>query len=866
MPDLKSVLHLISLAYALSLFATTAHADINTGRALWRVFDARHMGTADITRDAQFDERGLLYAANARGLLSFDGTGWRLATTGSAPAAIHTILNLGDGAWLAGGPQILGTFSPTPLGTHGWQSHPNLAHDAAPFEDSVLSIIRHQNSTYVITDRNVFLMADDQLSSVAEGDLTGFSFEMPYEMSGPSLLVATTSGLLRIRGGKSTTIPPSPDWAAIVPVQAISNAAGNTLIVTRRSGVFTVSMDGDDLSMTPLWEVLPSALETQTVTAALQNEDGSFVLGTQTGAILHLNSDGSLITSLDERNGFKVGRIHALTTRADGALFAFFDEGSVWINLADPLRVWDSVNGLQGSVRALSLDDGAVFAGTNRGLYRTVSGHRMRAVAGVESTPIFTLNAFSRSNIKGHSSLLVGRKDGLFDYFNDQLRLISDTTPSAVFVSRTQPTRVALGTSDAITLFEFDRGDWVDLGVLGPKTASAVTDFTETPEGDLLAVLADNTVLRFVADQWLGDDQLDELVPVGTQTFSRKQRPNAHPTFASDGDDIHLFLPDAALTWDPRTERFSIDTDLATQFVEISSGVMPSWHSAARQNNALWLQSHAGSYMQNTDTSELTLLPSLTNGTRLFNSVLVNQASGSVLFATPDGITSLPVNWADLARDTKSLAKLSLRGITLEGVPFYGGEGPHPVISIASGLPSLTLDLGLLDWETSCHQSDLKIEFLQSARPVKSVPVNSTCSATLPATDLSNLAGTYTVRLTGEGEPLSTSLDLTIRTSTPWYTGATGPIGLALLVAGASIASGHKTRRVWPEPVRRYLAFLSGLFLCLAVTIKIDAAYQAESFASLVFWCVGLAATAFILPVYTEALMRLGGWRSTAAR
>lgn len=871
MMPLKKLLSVVALACVLPLFATPIQADVNSGRPLWRLFDARHMDTAGLTQAAQFDERGLLYAANARGLLSFDGTNWRLTTTGPVPAAIHSILNLGNGTWLAGGPQRLGTFSPTSLGTHAWQSYPGLVDDGATFADSVLSLLQHQNSIYVITDRNVLVADDDKLSSVFEGDLTGFWFTA----SPTEFVVATASGLIRITGDKTVPIETPAEWAAIVPVHALDDATGTTIVVTRRSGLFRVAVDNDVLRMTPLWEVLPNALETKIVTAAVQNKDGSFVFGTQTGDVIHLNSDGHLVTSMDERNGFKVGPIHALTARADGNLFAFFDEGAAWINLDDPVRVWDSINGLKGSVRALSLDDSTVYAGTNRGLYRSTAGHRMREVTDVDSTPILTLNVFNRSSMKGHTSLLVGREDGLFDYFDNQLRAITDVTPTEVFVSRTQPTRIAVGTDTSISLFEFERGDWIDLGALGPKTSSPITDFTETPEGDLLVVLDDNTVFRFVADQWLGATKLNELTPASSQTSPRKPRTNAHPTFATDGDNIHLFLPDAGLMWDIRTERFTTDTDLATQFAKVSSrgpsmspnmgrAGMPSWHSAARQDNLLWLQSHAGSYVMQTDNSDLIQLPLQTNGTRFFNSVLIDQQSSSVLFATPDGITALPVNWADLARAKKSLAKLSLRGITLNGVRLYGGEGPFPPVTISGGVSSLILDMGILDWKTSCGQGDLSMEFLQSGRLVTSAPVNSKCTATVPAADLPSFVGEFSVRLTYNSAPVSSPIDLIIRTTTPWYAGPTGVIGLALLLAGASIAGGQKARRVWPEPTRRYLALFSGLLVCLAIAININTPDNLESLKSIASWFIGLAFIAFFLPIYTEILMRLGdrNWTS----
>lgn len=853
-----------------------ASAEVHSGRPLWRLFDARHTGAADVTRTATFDERGLVYAANESGLLSFDGTSWSITSTGPNSLPIHAILNLGDGIWLAGGPSVLGTFAPTAQGTHTWRplSEINVtdgnSENTKKFEDAVLSMFQHDDNTYVITDRNVLLLKGDAPSPVSSvifdvifnGAPTGFSFTI-----GPDLFIDNDANLIRINNNKTNDIPAPAGWSTLNPIDAFVDADGNTIIATQRSGLFKATSDNGVLSLAPLWEILPPALETEEVTTAVRHEDGSFVFGTTKGSVLHLDPNGETVRSLEKRNGFYAGSVRTMAVRDDGNLIAFFDGGAVWLDLTDTRRVWDSKNGLVGSVTALALGSESVFAGTDSGLYRTGSGHRMRQIIDVGPNPILTLNVFKRSNIQAHTSLLIGREDGLFDYFDNRLQPILGDAPRTVFISRTQPARIAVGLRNAITLFEFEQGGWTDLGTLGPPTSHAVVDITETPEGDLLAVLTDGTIMRFLADQWLSEKQLEDVTPVDVQTFSRKVVRNSRPVFAADGDNIHLFLPQSGLKWDLRAEQFRADTELATELTRIHEVKPPLWHSAARSADRLWLQSHGKSFVMETDPVRLTQLPLVANGTYRFNSISIDAKSRRVLFATPDGISAIPADWSNASRHKRALPPLSLRKMSIDGQELYGGEGPLPTITISTVTSSLTLNIALLNWPTLCGDGHHDLDILQSGATIRTIPVGPDCKITLSgAGDLNALEGAIDLRLVHNTEPVSTNFSIKVEAVTPWFVGGTIPVTLAILFAALSVAGGQKTRRVWPEPIRRYMALLSGLCLCFAGALSLDSILLTGGFLAVAGWLASLLTVAFLLPIFAEVIMRLGDRYSPSAR
>lgn len=859
MHSLKACVYTISIVLAWSFLTPATGADVHTGRSLWRAYDSRQTGADTITRAASFDERGIVYGANESGLLSFDGARWRLSPAGPAVAPIHTILYMGNGTWLAGGPKTLGVFAPSAQGAHVWQADKDADDEALPFEDTVLSLVQHNDTVYVVTDREVFVRNNGTLTSVFEGALTGFSFTV-----GDAFMVATEDNVLRISESKSTDISVPASWNTLQPIAHLSDIDEQTIIATHRSGLFRVTLGEDALNLSPLWEILPTALESEDITAAQRHIDGSFVFGTAKGAIIHLSRTGETLRSLDPQNGFHAGSVRTLLTDDAGNLIAFFDGGAVWLDLTDTLSVWDSVNGLPGSVTALTMDNESVFAGTNLGVFRSASGSRMRQIPEIGPSPVLTLNTFKRSNITGHTSLLIGREDGLYDYFDRQIRAITTSRPHAVFVSRTQPTRIAVGLKNSISLFEFDLGDWIDLGTLGPETSHAVSDITETSEGDLLVALADSSVLRFVADDWLRETRLAEVAAANTQTFSRKQRQNARPILATHADNIHLLLPQSGLKWNLRTQRFEADAELATEVSRFSGTAKPTWHSAAKDDAFLWLQSHDKSFVLEDSAARLTQLPDLTNGTYQFSSILVDKAHQRVLFATPSGLVSIADDWVERSQQQTELPSLVLRGVSLDGRRTYAGEGLKPTLTVDSQNSEITLDLALLNWSAPCDDGDYSLDILKSGQVLKTRQMNSRCTAIVSGDDLGGVNGILELRLTRLNKPASKTIEINVEIGTPWYLKSYLPAALAIVFAMLSIIGGHRARRVWPEPLRRYLALLSGLALCLALTITLNSVQLISDFESLVMWVSGLLVVAFLLPVFAEIIMRLGERRSNA--
>lgn len=828
---------------------TLAQEAPHTGRALWRVYDTRETGAMQTTYEITFDDRGILYAANDAGLVSFDGMTWNTYDAGLKQIPIQSILPLGDGAWLTGGAQSLGIFRPTQNGGLNWEVILEQIEDSSSTRKGVLSIILTETGPLVITDQSVYLWQDEGLTKVYSGLPTGLGFHIKE-----GTVFSIEGGLALFSNGESKELLPPPRWKDLEPVSFFTSSSGEVILLTKRSGLFFISFEDQKYDIRPMWDALPSFIETSNVTAGANYGDTTFLLGTDTGALVHLNSDGAVIRSLDKRNGLHSNAIHGIDVRSDGNAFAFFDGGFVWLDLRDLHRTWDQKNGLPIAVNAIARDGAYVYAGTGAGLYRSLSGSRMRPINSVGTSPINALNVFKRSSMENHSSIILSRSNGVFDLFDDKLTEITDTKPTALFISKTQPSRIAIGTKNSIRLFEFRRSEWRDVSRLGEIKEAAVSDFAETADGTLLATYENGVVEMFPADKWLGDGNLNNVDPISYQTFSRRVTEDSNPHFATTEDQIHLFNIGPPLKWDDREQKFTIDINLSTQIAQTFSDTYPTWYSAAQNRNTLWLQTDRGTYAISPSGNTTEKLPRSLDGTPQYNGVFIDEVTESVLFGTPDGITSIP----DTVAAERPLAQLNLRNISIDGLNIYQGEGPFESIPLTRSDKAATLTFSVLDWPTQCTNSGTIIEItgLNDSR-MTAHTVDNKCAVSINANFLELGQTQLTAQMLHMGNPLTSQLQVDFEVSKPWLNGSWIPFILGVTLSMITIIGQPKSRLMWPETIRRPLSLTSGLYLILSITLMAGIIQPPTSVAVWLFWFFGLASTSLFLPVFSTALKRL---------
>ena len=846
------------------------------GRPMWRSFDPRDTGAGELTYASAVDDKGIVYSANEAGLQSYDGVSWRLLPHTPQSRGITSILALDrapwlKGSWLTGGSNGLGIYTPDNTGLLNWTpinlpGRPGISAEESPA--TVHRLVAVEDAIYIISNAGVFTLDADGVSEPHESSSTGLHTGFSY-IDDDAVVFEVEDGLIKMTKDNYHALTLPPRWSELTPVAVFNTKDLGQILVTERSGVFVLETSDSSLTLSPLWDEIPPPLDSAKVLASAALQTGGLIFGTNAGALLHFSLSGRLITRLDSRAGFHAGPVRSISTGPADNVFGFFDGGAVWFNTNDPLRVWDILNGLEKPVTAVAVDSNRVYAGTTAGLYQSVSNGRMRHVPELGDVPIRSLYLFQRSSMRGHTSLIISTARRLVDYADNGVTTLYEGQPSAVFISRTQPTRIAVGFSTLVRLFDFDRSEWTDVGPLGTAFKSPITDFTETADGDLLVVLKDGSVISFAADEWLKGQNLEQAKPLWTQPSPRHPGFDAAPHFSATPDTIRLFMTGAALQWDYKNARFQTDTSLATEFSRLSYPEFPRWYAAKQTAEALWLQTSTGSYVMPTKLPETTpeIIPSLialpiaTRGTASYSDIAFYQRTDRMMFATADGLTSYPrqVLLASTSSVTASQAKPSLpalhiRKIVVDDQTVYDGNGSQPQITVRSTNDEVLLHLAVLDWQTACSDGQLIIE--SAALPNTKVAVGPDCTATIAINDFANQTSDINLRLMVDGQTVTQDARLNIKISRPLISSPLLPVILGVALGLWVIFNRLSATQAWPESIQRYAALTSGLFILLAIAQVLGISIAPDSVLSAIAIWLGVLFIAFVVPVFAEILLQ----------
>ena len=430
------------------------------------------------------DRRGLVYAANADGVLEFDGVGWRLIRTDRQTRARALAMDK-DGRIYVG---AQGEFGYLGADASGQMQYVALS-DKVPVAERDFSdvwlIHCLPTGVYFRSQRRLFRLRGEQLDSWPVTDV-GYSAVVGERL----LLFDRSDGLLEMVADKLRPVPGGDakrlgDVQAILPWSAdgrIRLPADGLLLGSKQYGM-QILRDGQ---LQPFDSPINELLVRDGLRGGRLLSNGTVVMLTLAEGPLLLDEKAQFIRRLGRADGIAGDRAFEVALDRQGDLWLALDTGVARVAAFDALSRFEEA-ALGGSVlTSLRLGD-RLYVGSNTRL--TWLG------AGVEA---------QRNGITGHARhlldfdghLLTAGNGGVFELFNDRIRSLRVNTASELRRSRNVPQRVWVAERDGLASLRWQDGDWIDEGKrLG--TTSVVRSLAEDKDGGL----------------WLGTD-LDGVLQV----------------------------------------------------------------------------------------------------------------------------------------------------------------------------------------------------------------------------------------------------------------------------------------------------------------------------------------------------------------
>ena len=310
-------------------------------------------------------ENGLIYVANNKGLVEYNGSQWTLY-----PSPNETIIRsvMADGSRVYTGHYMgFGYWTPNRFGQLEYYSLSDQLDIEMIDDEHFWNIVKVEEYILFQSLDRIYVWHEDSGSIAiveADGVLTNL-FDTPrgiyYHVLG--------AGLFKLSDGEGNLISRDPIFLnnRIIGLHQLDD---QFLALTERQGFYVFEIG----NVQPWNSPANDQLKTHRWYSSFQLNDGGAVLGSVSEGIFHLDKDGNINYQLDRSGGLGNNTALSLFEDRDHNIWVGLDNGIDCINVDAPFRNFIDQQGNLGTTYATLVADDYLYLGTNQGLfYRNLS-------------------------------------------------------------------------------------------------------------------------------------------------------------------------------------------------------------------------------------------------------------------------------------------------------------------------------------------------------------------------------------------------------------------------------------------------------------------------------------------------------------
>lgn len=451
---MKKELLLIILCFALVYNATAqttigvpaiknyTHADYNASTEIW---------------DTKQDRNGILYFANNDGLLTFDGSYWRVYPLPNK-SAIKSVAIDDAGRIFVGGQDEIGYFFPDKAGILKFHSIKNLLPQKARQFADIWSIVLYRNEVFFRTIECVF-----------EYNYTDIkTFDAP---GGWRLLNSTSSKLFAEDKDEGLMYFNNAQWQPCgnqsqttqLHINGVMDYSKDTLLVTtQKKGMFLLS--GSALIKKPT--SIDAFLNNDLVNCAKKIGADRYAIGTKANGLFIIDSKGKLIERFTNNEGLQNNNILNLLIDRDKNLWLGLENGLDFITYNTSVKHIYASKENQVKSNVVSIFDNKLYIGTSNGLFSVPVDPRQKDISTNKGS--FTEVGNTKGQVwslnETDHQLLMGHEDGASLITNNHAQPITTGQGAWKFVSIPSSPDIIAGTYTGLQLIKHNGASFNDDG------------------------------------------------------------------------------------------------------------------------------------------------------------------------------------------------------------------------------------------------------------------------------------------------------------------------------------------------------------------------------------------------------------------
>jgi len=336
-----------------------------------------------------------IYVANNSGLLEFNGAKWQLylSPNNTVLRSVNVIgKRIYTGCYMEFGYWVKNKF-----GKLIYNSLSNKLQEPL-IEEDFWNIIKFDDWVLFQSLNRIYIYntLDESFKIINSST----SLPKVFKVDGSVYFQKMEEGIYKIENGQEVLISDHPIIKTNILVNIFS-VDKKILFQTQDEGFYF--LNNNTLSK---WNISANSLISSiSIYSSIQLSDGSFILGTISKGVFHLDKNGTILNKINQETGLNNNTVLSMFEDKERNIWLGLDNGISVINFNSPYRVYNDVKGELGSVYTSAIFKGNLYLGTNQGLfYKKISTNEdFKFVEGTNGQ-VWTLNEFDNTLFCGHNT------------------------------------------------------------------------------------------------------------------------------------------------------------------------------------------------------------------------------------------------------------------------------------------------------------------------------------------------------------------------------------------------------------------------------------------------------------------------------
>ncbi len=453
------------------------------------------------------DNRGVMYIGNNdRGVLEFDGSGWRnIPVPNNSP--VRSLAIDDRGTIYVGAVGELGYLTPDQNGQLKYRSLTHLIDSAFLDFHDVWKTHIINDTVYFCTSPTIFIFDHREITErrVAGPDENIAPF-LTFRIENDLYTGTFLKGLVRLRSDGYEVVENGGFFERKNIMKILPHDDQHLLICTFQNGVVLYNMLTGEVQEDWFSQDVQHYLMANGLYHAARLPGGNHAFATLGGGVVITSPGGELQTLLTPENGLRDEAVTAVYNNHDEGiqrpLWLTLNNGIAYIENHNPLRFFGEESGLRGLVQDVVRFEGTLYVATMSGVFQLASdGSTLPYFRQLEEIR-HNSTSFAIADLPGKGKrLIIGTQNGVFqidpsgraESITGQFDAKSHNCFS-LQVSERHPGRVYLGLSSDLEYIEYDGNAWSVTEI--PGIRDEIRNIREDHDGNLWLTTFVNGFLR----------------------------------------------------------------------------------------------------------------------------------------------------------------------------------------------------------------------------------------------------------------------------------------------------------------------------------------------------------------------------------